>query len=191
MLASDYEPLLPRKPGQHGARISGVIQNEDDTPCHLFVRRGQAGYRYYEVYKTPRHPDKISCAEMTMDVPEYVKGYWARVFGGHSTGGKDPKALKAIRDAWPMKPVGWWDQVSNSMIKYVPDLERRYGEPLKRSITDAEAEAVTSVDIMAAFHRKDGSIQPTMRLFYEYMQCIEYDRGVYEILVAKKHELGI
>lgn len=54
ILNSCHEPLLPRRPGSHGAQISCVLEISQDTGYFpLFIRNASGGYRYFGNYREP------------------------------------------------------------------------------------------------------------------------------------------
>lgn len=69
ILDEEHEPFIPKKPGQHGAKITAFFNNTDCKPaptpenyndCPVFIRRkGESEYRYYGQYSQSRFSDKI------------------------------------------------------------------------------------------------------------------------------------
>jgi len=154
-LEGDYDPLLPRVPGQHGARISAFLQSLEDKRAvrenlkymPLFIRRCNGGYRYFGTYREARHADRLASSEMWC-IPEYIRKHWARKMGGRD---KPRWAIEAIRKAWPKRRIGWLDVYETSIIRYSPGLEEELGEPLKRPISYRKAGKVTAQEIFQAF----------------------------------------
>lgn len=155
IIDGDHEPLLPRKPGQHGTQISAFLQameeelavEENLTYIPLFIRRGDGGFRYYGSYREPRYSDRLGANEM-LDLPIHVKNYWAKKVGARR---KARWAIHAIQEAWPKTVIGWLDQDGRSIIPYSADLESALGEPLKSKISDLEAEQVSAAEILQSF----------------------------------------
>ena len=81
LVKRDCEPLLPRRPLEHGAQISAFMQyrpNAENSSTPLFIRHGQTReYKYYGQYREPYYSDSISRDEMAV-MPADVKQYWAR-----------------------------------------------------------------------------------------------------------------
>jgi hypothetical protein len=152
-LNSDYDPLLPRCPGDHGVQLSCMLAELDDEHLAfpLFIRRGQEGYKYYGTYREPRYSDRLGGNEMAQ-VPKYVKEHWASQIGAQPMDGKIPKHNETIRAAWPKVPVGWLTEDYKSLIPYQEHLEDEFGEkPLTRPITEDEADEVGETEILEAF----------------------------------------
>ena len=84
--------------------------------------------------------------ELSRGVPDHVKHHKAALICSKTT-----RAIATIKDAWPKRPIGWWDERCRKMIDYDLELVDDYGEPLKLPITDEEAEAVSRRDILKAF----------------------------------------
>lgn len=76
---------MPNNPGQHGAKLTlfmPEVNNFDPTEAYpLFVRRGTGGFMYYGTYKQPRYSDRLSYAEMELEVPRSVKEHRAKESG--------------------------------------------------------------------------------------------------------------
>jgi hypothetical protein len=154
ILEGDYDPLLPRVPDQHGARISAFLQRMEDKWAvrenlkyiPLFIRLCNRGYRYFGTYREARR-DRLASSEMWgfLNTSESIgRGRW---------GGRDkPRwAIEAIRKAWPKRRIGWLDVDETSIIRYSPGLEEEPGEPLKCPISYRKAEKVTAQGIFQAF----------------------------------------
>jgi len=96
--------------------------------------------------------DRLSRCEMAQ-VPQYIKYYWAKELRSIRTHGKKRRNLTALKEMWPMVKVGRWDMQSKTMIDYEEVLEDEYGsiEPVKRLITDEEAETLSINDFLEAF----------------------------------------
>jgi len=140
---SDYDPLLPCRPGEHGVQLSCILAKVDDEHLTfpLFIRRGQGGYKYYGNYTEPRYSDCLERDEMRQ-FPKYVKEHWASQVGAMPRDGKIPKHNETIRGAWPRVPVGWLSE-NHKLIPYEESLSDDYEEePITRSITADEADEV-------------------------------------------------
>jgi hypothetical protein len=152
-LNSDYDPLLPRRPGEHGAQLSCILAEVDDEHLTfpLFIGCGQGGYKYYGTYREPRYSDRLGGNEMRQ-VPEYVKKHWASQIGAMRRDGKIPKHNDAIRAAWPKVPVGWLADNYKRLIPYQEKLHNDFEEyPVTRPITADEADEVGEGEILKAF----------------------------------------
>jgi hypothetical protein len=67
LLSPACEPLLPRKPGEHGAEILAYLSGcEIGTEFALFIESGcgYEEYKYMGVYREPRFSDYLSASEM-------------------------------------------------------------------------------------------------------------------------------
>ncbi|KAE9363549.1 hypothetical protein N431DRAFT_520798 [Stipitochalara longipes BDJ] len=123
-------------------------------------------------------------------VPEYVKKHWASQIGATPRDGKIPKHNETIRASWPKVPVGWLIDNHKKLIPYQEERHDDYEEsPVTRLITADEADEVGEDEILMAFETADTDTAPSVRLFYEYLQCVGYDHDFYGKLVAKKLEL--
>lgn len=175
---SDEEPFMPTRPGQHGAKLTLLVPEEpegdDYSPkeaCPFFVKRGSRGYVYYGTYRQPRYSDRLSYAEMELEVPRSVKEHRAKEVGRKDKPKWIVEALKCERVV----------------------------------ATDEEAQAFGTGDILEAFQRVcEKPLRPFcviytglincgqadtdlgLRLYWEYFECVGYDRKLYDALVERK-----
>lgn len=97
LLEADFEPYLPKAPGQHGAKLTAFFNQNpedvyrDDAGCSfedvpMFVSASAFGpqsdkekkrYIYFGNYSQTRWSDKLDYDRMVDDVPAKVKEYWA------------------------------------------------------------------------------------------------------------------
>jgi hypothetical protein len=157
LLDRTHEPLLPRHPGKHGAKISPYLYNVDDDRLEdetfrnipMFIRQGGEDYKYYGTYCSPQYSDRLEANVMRTELPHHVKVHWAKKLG---VANKPRWAILAIKAAWPKTPVGWIENnVTKTIIEYSEELHYDLGEPLRAEISDDEARAVTMEQIMQAF----------------------------------------
>jgi hypothetical protein len=88
------DPYLPKKPGQHGAKLTAFfneapedkfgdlpdgLSSYEDVP--MFVEQktslGHLRYAYFGNYTQSRWSDKLDCDTMMARVPQRIKEYWA------------------------------------------------------------------------------------------------------------------
>ncbi|KAE8444008.1 hypothetical protein EG329_001137 [Mollisiaceae sp. DMI_Dod_QoI] len=183
--------LFPDDPRQHGAQLSCIYGDDDIqiTTFPVFIHRTGEGYRYFGHYREPRDSDLVSGSEM-IQVPPHVKQYWADQLGRkNSDRTKSRKILDALIGQWPQTALGWFRKGNNTIIEYQPGLVQKYGEAVMRPITDEEAEEIEESSILEYFERADFDKKGTISLWYEYLECVAYDKDFYHKLVSKKHEL--
>jgi hypothetical protein len=148
-----YDPLLPRRPGDHGAQLSYILAevNDEYPTFPPFIRRGQGGYKYYGTYHEPRYSDRLGGNEMNQ-APKYVKEHWASQIGATPHDGKIPKHNETLRAAWPKVPVGWLTDNYKKLIPYQERLHDDFEEnPITRPISVDEADEIGEDEIMKAF----------------------------------------
>jgi len=99
---------------------------------------------------------------------------------------KPMKHLKYIQESWPLEPLGWMHDES----KVFTEDRRSKGLQHHRVFSQMTIEAANTVDsedILAAFERADHDDGgQSMRLSYEYLQCVGHSRGFYEKLVGEQ-----
>lgn len=151
----ESNPFAPRTPGQHGATISSLVIPSEylagDLP--LFVNDGSGFYIYCGQYKEPRCSDIISYNEMRTIIPEEIKQYHAKDLCIKTNKHKRKTAIAALKDQWPMIPLGWWNEATKSFDEYDESQEWERRAPCSVPISDEVAEAIEYDEIMAAFER--------------------------------------
>ncbi|CAD6446422.1 0a530fd7-b025-415d-bd27-5b264e3763da [Sclerotinia trifoliorum] len=188
LLSREFDPLLPRLPGAHGAHITPYLAEIGiGQTFPLFIRDiGASHLRYYGTYEA-MPSDCLGHNEM-LELPEQVKRHWAQKLGtGSANGSKAALVVHALKERWPAVRVGWWDAKNDSyMNKY--DWESTGNKAVTRAITEEEAQHITEGAIMTAFERQDLDNPPGVSLCYEYLKCVGYDSEMYQALVTKMNE---
>lgn len=154
-LKRDHQPLLPRRPGHHGAHITCIFSAPSVIKLDefaLFIHFGTKGYKYIGHYREPRAPDLLNGSEMCQ-LPIHVKEYWAQYLGEIKPTGKSAIAIDSLTGLWAKPPVGWLD-TDNTLIPHHPDREKDFVEDaLYRNTTAEEAARITTPEILTAFER--------------------------------------
>jgi len=155
LIDTESNPFAPSYPGQHGAAISSLIIPSGDLSeeLPLFVNDGSGFYTYCGDYVEPRYSDMIGFNEMCDIIPEKIKQYHAKDICTKSNGGKKKNAIVALKDQWPMKPLGWYQEDTKIMEEYDEAQEWERHTPCSAPISDEEAEAIKYEEIMDAFER--------------------------------------
>ncbi|RDL33708.1 uncharacterized protein BP5553_08076 [Venustampulla echinocandica] len=179
-LDTSYDPLLPRYPGEHGAQISCIPRDEpalakDYYPFALFIRKQGGGYRYFGNYDEPCQ-DLLGTDEM-LRLPQDLKWNWAHKLGTRSR--EEYKYMNALEELFFVPTTATRDG-------YKTDISDNED---KRNITAGAAINLTAKAIAGTFGRHDSDPLPTMYMFYEYLQFVDYDSKFYALLVAEKKML--
>lgn len=213
ILEVDNEPFLPASPGKHGAKLTaffnGTLVGEGMGPTEenymntpIFVReRGARDYRYYGQYSQLRYSDKVSYDTLMEHVPEKVRAALAEEL---TESGRPRWVTDALRKAILPRPE-YEGQIPTDSACNTPetteaassstcvalehgvrtDLEE-YAVQLKEHEKDSrrKVKMLTKENIMEAFEKEDAAEPPGLRLWWEYLQCIDYDAGFYNMLVT-------
>ncbi|KAF2732968.1 hypothetical protein EJ04DRAFT_439931, partial [Polyplosphaeria fusca] len=211
-LDADYEPYLPRWPGEHGAKLTAFFNENpeekfgDDASCSfeqvpLFVCRNPSfpthahRYVYFGQYTQARWSDKLDYDRMVEEVSRKVKEYWAQELSAQ--GRPEWVTEQLMRHFWP-KPEYMGTMPGQGVDGSVADLdEAKHEEKVLRDVKkyveclrawEKDARIKTSMIkkdfILSAFERADADDPPALRLWWEYLKCDGYDSQFYETLVA-------
>ena len=209
ILDADTEPYLPSIPGEHGAKLTAffnnTIPNEEGTApdeenyleTPVFIRpEGQKEYIYFGSYSQLRFSDKLDYDRVLDTVPEQIRLYWAEQL---AAAGRPEWVTKALMEHfWPKPvyegPVPTDDeettegQESEGLEKRISQAQGDYALELRDWEKEARMKVrlLTAQNLMAAFRKADADEEAGLRLWWEYLQCVGYDQGFYEMLVAIK-----
>ncbi|KAI9785319.1 MAG: hypothetical protein M1839_000336 [Geoglossum umbratile] len=176
-LHRDREPYAPPAPGHHGAKLSLFMQwrpeGVDAPPFSspLFISQGGGGYAYYGNYREPRASDRLDYSRMVDEVPFSVKQYWARV-------------LTASRPHWATGVL-----VEGGLVK--KEVVTLGNGSLDEDLADELADGISADQVLKAFEAPDADEdEPSMRLYWEYLECVGWDNRLYDALVVEKEKRG-
>ncbi|KAK4554499.1 hypothetical protein LTR86_008353 [Recurvomyces mirabilis] len=179
-------------------------ENYLDTP--VFVSKvGEAGYTYFGQYSQLRFSDKLDYERVMEIVPERIRRYWAEQLASPLRPAWVTKALK--EHFWPRPkyegPIPTDSAVATPataetggsresvvMEKRVKDALVVYAEELKQWERDVSVKVscLTSEGLMEAFAKADAEMEPGLRLWWEYFECVGYEGGFYEWLVGEQEK---
>ncbi|KAK0284920.1 hypothetical protein LTR35_000255 [Friedmanniomyces endolithicus] len=213
LLEREWEPFLPSGPGLHGAKLSPVfndsecepgqgpdVQNFMDVPMFV-MEAGSDKYTYYGQYNQPRYSDKLDYDRVMEAVPEKVRQRWAKSLADPGRPAWVTKTL--MEHFWPRPkydgplptdsavatPTAGVEFDSNddtaTLEKVVLHGLTRHAEELKKWEKNARVRVnfFTAEDIMQAYSKADADVEPGMRLWWEYLECVGYKQDFYDILV--------
>ncbi|KAK3678283.1 hypothetical protein LTR78_001578 [Recurvomyces mirabilis] len=177
-------------------------ENYLDTP--VFVSKvGEGVYTYFGQYSQLRFSDKLDYERVMETVPERIRRYWANQLADPLRPAWVTKALKEhfwprpkyegptptdSAVATPATAETGGSRESVGMEKRVKDALVAYAEELKqweRNVS-VKVSCLTSEGLMEAFAKADAEMEPGMRLWWEYFECVGYQVGFYEWLVEEQ-----
>ncbi|OAL03567.1 hypothetical protein IQ06DRAFT_366137 [Phaeosphaeriaceae sp. SRC1lsM3a] len=209
VLSPTVDPFLPKHPGQHGAKLVPFfnrapedvhdnlpdgVSSSDDVP--IFVEQ-DGRYVYFGNYSQTRWSDKVGFDAMMANVPEHVKEYWANELTSPLRPDWVTEALKlhffkkpeydgriyAACDANATtvnseEEVKLTDKMTKDVNKYVEELREWEREAtMKTSLIKKQF-------ILDAFDAADAEDPPALRLWWEYLECVDWRKDFYDLLVA-------
>ncbi|KAF2180619.1 hypothetical protein K469DRAFT_794354 [Zopfia rhizophila CBS 207.26] len=210
-LDAKNEPYLPEVPGTHGAKLTAFFNSNleevdgeeaeasyEDVPMFVcstgYAVADKKRYVYFGHYSQTRWSDKLDYDRIAEDVPHDVKMYWAEELS--ATGRPEWVTQALMKHFWP-KPeyVGRLfgsDVADGSVVgdedkdyqKVMADV-KTYVEELKVWEKDARIKVglIKREFILEAFEMADADDPPALRLWWEYLRCVGWDRAFYSMLV--------
>ncbi|KAF2656871.1 hypothetical protein K491DRAFT_595960 [Lophiostoma macrostomum CBS 122681] len=158
--------------------------------------KAQRRYVYFGNYSQTRWSDKLDYDRMVEQVPREVKTYWAEELSSQAR----PQWISdALMQHFFPKPeymgavFGAQVQGSDSVT---PEEEAKADEKVMRDVKayvrglrewekDARLKTmlIKKEFVLQAFERADADDPPALRLWWEYLQCTNWDRSFYDMLV--------
>ncbi|KAF2835258.1 hypothetical protein M501DRAFT_999292 [Patellaria atrata CBS 101060] len=220
VLDATYEPYLPQKPGQHGAKLTPFFNDKlddanrgpdyDNVPVFITAskyypnsenRRKPKEYVYFGQYSQTRWSDKLDYDRQCELVPNNVKEYWAQKLS--EVGRPAWVTEQMMKFFWPPPvyngempklgvPTGSAhnDETEREEQKWVEDMKKHL-EKLRAWEKDATVKVtlLKKENIMDAFEAADCAYPPGLRMWWEYFECVGYDRGFNNMLIRHKEDL--
>ncbi|GME59130.1 Sh3 domain-containing protein [Neofusicoccum parvum] len=218
LLDACNDPYVPRSPGAHGAKLTAFFnpENPDDAdgdeaanafdnvpvfatatewaarhnvaPTTTAGDEGGARYVYMGMYSQLRFSDKLDYDRLVEHVPYAIKMYWADQLADLARPAWVTDALmKALvpkpEYEGPLPgPAAEDDVVRQEVGAHVRDLKE----------WDRDARKVvgrlTKEKVFEAFSAEDAADPPGLRLWWEYLQCVGWDKGFYDMLVREQEK---
>ncbi|KAF2113302.1 hypothetical protein BDV96DRAFT_662330 [Lophiotrema nucula] len=203
-----YEPCLPPSPGQHGAKLTAFFNENpeekygeegecsfEDVPMFVATlnEAGKPRYTYYGNYTQARWSDKLDYDRMVQVVPAIVKDWWAEELSAQGRPEWVTDALKKHFFPMPTYDGHLLEQTEGSELTVATDVQiakvekdvKKYVEMLTEWERDASLKTslIDKEYILAAFEQADADEPPPLRLWWEYLQCVNWDKDFYDLLV--------
>ncbi|KAJ8107788.1 hypothetical protein OPT61_g8623 [Boeremia exigua] len=209
MLDPKHEPYLPKTPGEHGAKLTAFFNRPPEeefdnlpegtnsyTNVPMFIRVSQGRYVYFGNYSQTRWSDKLDNDTMKARVPQHVKDYIAKDL---ATLPREKWVTEELKKHFFPKPEYEGTVLvptnDGSTITTVDEEKhsKRVASDVKDYIQDLaewEREAnmktamIKSDFILNAFDAADADDPPALRLWWEYLECVEWKPDFYNMLVG-------
>ncbi|KAJ6195136.1 hypothetical protein J3E72DRAFT_404168, partial [Bipolaris maydis] len=211
----ENEPYLPRAPGMHGAKLTAFFNKApeeefgdlfdtdsnsyENVPMFVLVNKR---YVYFGNYSQTRWSDKLDHDTMTTKVPEHVKNFWAEELASPTREEWVTEELKnhffrrpeysgclfAAPDNETTVNSAEEAKLTEKMVRDV----RKYVDELRQ--WDREASMKTAMikkqSILDAFNASDMDETPALRLWWEYLECVDWRKDFYDLLVTLQKREG-
>ncbi|RMY81943.1 hypothetical protein D0862_12181 [Hortaea werneckii] len=170
------------------------------SPDPLDVPVDERRYTYFGHYSQKRFSDRVGYDTLRERIPERVLRFWAESLASPQRPEWIPRQL--MRVFWPRPvyegPVLAEDVTgeTGSGSEEVQGDERVMGalRGYARELVEWEREArervglLKSEDLLEGFEMSDAAAQPGLRLWWEYFEFVEFDRGFYDGLVGAQEK---
>ncbi|KAI9732567.1 MAG: hypothetical protein M1834_003903 [Cirrosporium novae-zelandiae] len=180
--ATASQPCLPTKPGQHGAKLIGVLCRKHDPDLQqkfpLFIGKGRDKYIYFGEYREPSFPNILSLEEMAR-LPEEVKQGISYELYTQCRNSMSGCCFQFLKDTL-------WPYTIDVNTGAAPTQElSAIGKDVKTwdITTDKNMSKLKSRDFEAFLQEPDSSPNPTLHLGWQYLECIGYDQDFYNRLL--------
>ena len=215
ILDAELEPFLPGAPGKHGAKLTAFYNETPSDPGEapdvenymsvpVFVRaEGGNEYKYFGNYSQNRFSDKLDYDAIMTRVTEDVRQYWAKQL---TDKGRPEWVTKCLmQHFWPRPtydgPIPTDEALATpataetAATNISTAMERRVTKGLKayaaelavwEKETRVQANYLTDKVIMEAFTKADAEELPGLRLWWEYLEFVNYDQDFYDMLCKFK-----
>ncbi|KAL1800663.1 hypothetical protein ACET3X_001005 [Alternaria dauci] len=203
------DPYLPEAPGQHGAKLTAFFNKapeeefadllDDDSNSYedvpMFVLVGKR-YMYYGNYSQTRWSDKLDHDTMTARVPRHVKNYWAEELTSTT---REKWVTEELKKHFFRKPeyegrlfaspdhettvnseteIDLTEKMTRDVRKYVEQLREWERE------ANMKTAMIKKQSILKAFDASDMDEEPALRLWWEYLECVDWRKDFYDLLVT-------
>ncbi|KAF2035252.1 hypothetical protein EK21DRAFT_54977 [Setomelanomma holmii] len=214
LLDTDTDPYLPEKPGEHGAKLTaffnespedkfgelpGGLTSYEDVPMFVAQKdsQGRTRYAYFGNYTQSRWSDKLDYDTMMARVPQHVKEYWATEL---TSSVRQDWVTKELKNHFFKKPeyegrifaapeadtttvtseveIKLNDKMARDVQKYVDQLRDWEREAKMKTAM------IKKQFVLDAFDAADADDPPALRLWWEYLQCVDWRKDFYDLLVT-------
>jgi hypothetical protein len=224
----ENEPFLPKKPGEHGAKLTAFFNKapeeehadllDPDSNSYenvpMFILDGER-YVYFGNYSQTRWSDKLDYDTMMARVPQHVKDFWADELTATT---REPWVTEELKKHFFRKPeyagriiaahetattvdtnmeIKLTKKMTQDVRDYVNELRAWEREAnmktamiKKQFILDA-FDAVSRAmipkpgvprEIRADQLQSNMDDPPALRLWWEYLECVDYRQDFYDVL---------
>ncbi|KAJ4337906.1 hypothetical protein N0V95_008201 [Ascochyta clinopodiicola] len=209
MLDPTNEPYLPNAPGEHGAKLTAFFNTAPEeefenlpegtnsyTNVPMFVQVVPGRYAYFGNYSQTRWSDKLDNDTMRARVPQHVKEHIAHELTAKLREDWITRELKKHFFPKPEYEGSVLAVSSDDTTVHSADEDKhnqKMAMDIKQYIQElAEWEREASMKtamikpdfILNAFDAADADDPPALRLWWEYLECVDWKNDFYNMLVG-------
>ncbi|KAF2626403.1 hypothetical protein BU25DRAFT_395151 [Macroventuria anomochaeta] len=209
MLDPMHEPYLPKSPGEHGAKLTAFFNKAPEekfdnlpegtnsyTDVPMFVQVSQGRYAYFGNYSQTRWSDKLDNDTMRARVPQHVKEHIAKDLAATPREDWVTRELKKHFFPKPEYEGAILAPTSDDTTTHTVDEEkqnRQVASDIKdyiQELAEWEREAnmktamIKTDFVLNAFDAADADDPPALRLWWEYLECVDWKLDFYNMLVG-------
>ncbi|UPX20966.1 uncharacterized protein EKO05_0011173 [Ascochyta rabiei] len=209
MLDPTNEPYLPKAPGEHGAKLTAFFNTAPEegfdklpegtnsyTNVPMFVQVAPGRYAYFGNYSQTRWSDKLDNDTMRARVPQHVKEHISHELTAKLREDWVTRELKKHFFPKPEYEGSLLAASSDDTTVHSAD-EEKHNKKMTTEIQQyiqelAEWEREASMKtammksdfILNAFDAADADDPPALRLWWEYLECVDWKNDFYNMLVG-------
>ncbi|XPS77225.1 hypothetical protein M3J09_009253 [Ascochyta lentis] len=209
MLDPANEPYLPRAPGEHGAKLTAFFNTAPEeefdnlaegtnsyTDVPMFVQVLPGRYAYFGNYSQTRWSDKLDNDTMRARVPQEVKKHIANELTAKARDDWVTRELKKHFFPRPEYEGSLFAASGDDTTVHSAD-EDKHNQKMTNEIKlyieelvewEREASMKTAMIkpdfILNAFDAADADDPPALRLWWEYLECVDWKNDFYSMLVG-------
>ncbi|KAH9868925.1 hypothetical protein J1614_008000 [Plenodomus biglobosus] len=176
------------------------VSSYENVPMFIETKdvNGRFRYIYYGNYTQTRWSDKLDHDAMMTKVPESIKTYWAEEL---TSAARETWVTEALKKHFFPKPeytgLLCAAHMNDDETSVATEVEVKYNATMARDVRihvealrqwDREAKMKTALIkkhfILDAFRASDVDEPPALRLWWEYLECVDWRKDFYDLLVA-------
>ncbi|EUC36550.1 hypothetical protein COCCADRAFT_34076 [Bipolaris zeicola 26-R-13] len=207
--------ILRNPPGMHGAKLTAFFNKApeeefgglfdadsnsyENVPMFVLVDKR---YVYYGNYSQTRWSDKLDHDTMATKVPENVKNFWAEELASPT---RDEWVTEELKKHFFRRPEYsgclFASPDNETTVNSVEDAKltekmvrdvRKYVDELRQWDREAcmKTAMIKKQSILDAFNASDMDETPALRLWWEYLECVDWRKDFYDLLVTLQKREG-
>ncbi|KAI9722515.1 MAG: hypothetical protein M1828_004762 [Chrysothrix sp. TS-e1954] len=214
IIETSLQPYAPSSPGAHGALVAAFLHDFEesgdrykDVPVFISAppspgttpsavpKEPEKRYIYIGSYTQSRWSDRLSSTEYHRLLPPPIRQSWARLLANPDRPAWLSEVLRAHL-AGPRPPyegvvpaeldkAGLWKRVVEADVKtWMGELREWEAD------ADAAVQGLTVEGVKRLMERSDCDESPGVRFWWEYLECVGFERNFYYALASAARACG-